>query len=78
MDQAQHFGALGAAAGGAAEGQSGKEFREGLDATERERRCPPSHARAEPDGSRLVFGIAQESAKQSKLWYESTDKPRRL
>jgi len=58
MDQAQHFGALGAAAGGAGEG---KEFREGLDATERE-----------------LFAIAQESARQTKIWYESSAKPRRL
>lgn len=37
MDQAQHFGALGASAGGAGQGQAGEDFREGLDATERER-----------------------------------------
>lgn len=42
MDQAQHFGALGAGAGGVGQGQAGEDFREGLDATERER-TPPSH-----------------------------------
>ena len=36
MDQAQHFGALGASAGGAGQGQAGEDFREGLDGTERE------------------------------------------
>ena len=38
MDQAQHFGALNAAAGGASGGQSGEDFREGLDGTERARK----------------------------------------
>lgn len=36
MDQAYHFGALGANAGGAGQGQAGEDFREGLDGTERE------------------------------------------
>ncbi|THH03588.1 hypothetical protein EW145_g6162 [Phellinidium pouzarii] len=36
MDQAQHFGALGASSGGAGHGQVGEGFREGLDGTERE------------------------------------------
>lgn len=40
MDQAQHFGALGASAGGAGHGQAGEDFREGLDGTEREREYP--------------------------------------
>ena len=39
MDQAQHFGALGASAGGAGQGQAGEDFREGLDGSERE--CTP-------------------------------------
>ena len=49
MDQAQHFGALGATAGGMGRGQAGEEFREGLDGTERERKfymhssAPRSH-----------------------------------
>ena len=38
MDQAQHFGALGANAGGAGQGQAGEDFREGLDGLERERK----------------------------------------
>ena len=41
MDQAQHFGALGSTASGAASSQTGEDFREGLDATERERQCIP-------------------------------------
>ncbi|KAL5476509.1 PSF3_1 [Sanghuangporus weigelae] len=57
MDQAQHFGALGANAGGAVQGQAGQEFREGLDGLERE-----------------LFALAQESAKLTKQWYESSDK----
>lgn len=38
MDQAHHFGALGASAGGApgGSGHAGEDFREGLDGTERE------------------------------------------
>ncbi|KAL5530198.1 PSF3 [Sanghuangporus sanghuang] len=60
MDQAQHFGALGANAGGAVQGQAGEEFREGLDGLERE-----------------LFALAQESAKLTKQWYESSDKAKR-
>ncbi|KAH8118327.1 GINS complex, Psf3 component [Phellopilus nigrolimitatus] len=60
MDQAQHFGALGASAGGAGHGQAGEDFREGLDGTERE-----------------LFALAQESAKLTKQWYESSDKAKR-
>ncbi|PAV20945.1 GINS Psf3 component [Pyrrhoderma noxium] len=60
MDQAQHFGALGASAGGAGQGQAGEDFREGLDGSERE-----------------LFALAQESARLTKQWYESSDKAKR-
>ncbi|EJD01215.1 GINS complex, Psf3 component [Fomitiporia mediterranea MF3/22] len=61
MDQAHHFGALGAAnSGGAGQGQAGEDFREGLDGTERE-----------------LFALAQESAKLTKQWFESSDKAKR-
>lgn len=39
IDQAQHFAALGPAGGGSASGDSAQAFREGLDATERDREC---------------------------------------
>ena len=38
MDQAQHFAALGQAGAGGLSGNSSQMFREGLDATERERK----------------------------------------
>ncbi|TDL29469.1 GINS complex, Psf3 component, partial [Rickenella mellea] len=62
MDQAHHFGSLGSSAAGVVggSGNAGEDFREGLDATERE-----------------LFALAQESAKQTKQWYESSDKMRR-
>ena len=78
MDQAQHFGALGAAAGGSSSssGQTGEDFREGLDETERERMFLSSLSEFETDIN-AVFVLAQESAKRTKQWYESSDKTRR-
>jgi hypothetical protein len=47
IDQAQHFAALGPVGAGGSSGDSAQAFREGLDATERERECysipTPSH-----------------------------------
>ena len=40
IDQAQHFAALGPAGGGGTTGDTAQAFREGLDATERERMFP--------------------------------------
>ena len=39
IDQAQHFAALGPVGAGGASGDSAQAFREGLDATERDREC---------------------------------------
>jgi GINS complex subunit 3 len=77
IDQAQHFAALGPVGAGGPSGDSAQAFREGLDATERERECcsiPPHF-----DGLKdvAVFTLAQESAKRTKKWYDESDKPRR-
>ena len=78
MDQAQHFGALGASAGGAGHGQAGEDFREGLDGTERECKRPyPLFLFVALKLNAIVFSLAQESARLTKQWYESSDKAKR-
>lgn len=78
MDQAHHFGALGASAGGSGRGQAGEDFREGLDGTERE--CTSLASFCVPFltiSVTIVFALAQESAKLTKQWFESSDKAKR-
>lgn len=77
IDQAQHFAALGAGgSGGGAGGDATASFREGLDGTEREcKLLKVVHAMVMTVF--LVFALAQDSAKQTKKWYESSDRGRR-
>ena len=78
MDQAQHFGALGVGAGGSGGGQAGEGFREGLDGTERESESPfPLLACASHEVPLPVFSLAQETARLTKQWYESSDRAKR-
>ena len=76
MDQAQHFGALNPASAGSSSGQAGEDFREGLDGTERASACLLILWSVVVD-TPAVFALAQESAKRTKLWYESSEKARR-
>jgi len=82
MDQAQHFGgaaaSIGGGGGGGAAGESGDgggEFREGLEGTERESRsfCFFTLCISEINLP-LVFALAQESSRNTKLWYETNDR----
>ena len=53
-------------------------FREGLDGTERERELrdgPP--VVSETDSGPAVFVLAQESARRTKRWYETSERARR-
>ena len=76
IDQAQHFAALGPVGSSTQSGDMAQSFREGLDATERE--CEKSICLKLMLYSYLaVFSLAQESAKRTKQWYESTDRSRR-
>jgi GINS complex subunit 3 len=77
IDQAQHFGALGPVGAGGSSGDSAQAFREGLDATERERECSSIPADFDELTNATVFTLAQESAKRTKKWYDESDKPRR-
>ncbi|CAG7848247.1 SubName: Full=Uncharacterized protein {ECO:0000313/EMBL:CCA67002.1} [Serendipita indica DSM 11827] len=80
MDQAQHFTGTASAAARTSGDDAGAEFRSGLDATERERENVDPYGHLEgTDGCHLrcsVFVMAQESARQVKAWYESSDKSR--
>jgi len=81
MDQAQHFGGSANMMGsGSRSGDPGAEFREGLEARERERQSYSIHGirthSADPPNPPKVFTIAQESTTRTKQWYESTDKRR--
>lgn len=80
MDQAQHFTGTASAAARSSGDEVGAEFRSGLDAAERECECvalsvvtrelkPPAH-------TYTVFILAQESSRQVKAWYESSDRIR--
>ena len=79
MDQAQHFTGKASAATSGGDHTSA-EFRVGLEASERE--CASYlpfvlllfHHSLTWAG--LVFTLAQESARQVKTWYESSDKAR--
>ena len=77
VDQAQHFAVIGAAGAGGSDGEGGQAFREGLDAAERE----SEYLLIKHQSARLimtvVFILAQESAKNTKKWYEESDRPRR-
>lgn len=78
IDQAQHFAALGTGGGsGSASGDSAQTFREGLDGTERERAYTSIFSRRVLlNVCSIVFALAQESAKRTKLWYEGIEKAR--
>jgi len=79
MDQAQHFTGKESAATSGGDHASA-EFRAGLEASERE--CAlysPFLSLPFPYlllRAGLVFTLAQESARQVKAWYESSDKAR--
>lgn len=78
IDQAQHFAALGPSSGAGASGDMTAMFREGLDATERECEwCNPDVACDADNPMCPVFALAQASAKQTKKWYETSDRGRR-
>ncbi|OBZ71902.1 DNA replication complex GINS protein PSF3 [Grifola frondosa] len=85
IDQAQHFASIHASAAASGSGAHGggdtaaMAFREGLDGTERECGCL---GLSSPDTLRLmwleiVFALAQESARRTKKWYETSDRGRR-
>ena len=77
VDQAQHFAALGPVGGAGQSNDVATAFREGLDATERDSKhlvtpCLSAHTHIF-----IVFMLAQDSARATKQWYESTDRGRK-
>lgn len=77
MDQAQNFGGAASSVGSSfGSGDLGDDFREGLEGIERE--CEVVQFRvlsANATNRRvIVFSLAQESARSTKAWYESSDK----
>jgi len=77
IDQAQHFATLGHGGPGGLLGSTAQAFREGLDSTERERKgITPSITHLLTEAARLVFSLAQESAKFTKRWYEESERTR--
>ena len=86
IDQAHHFASIHAAAASAGGSSSGAitsdeatmAFREGLDGTERERELPRNFvARSRINDGLAVFVLAQESARRTKRWYETSERARR-
>ena len=76
VDQAQHFASINAAGGSGGGSETSLTFREGMDGSERECTCRTRSLGRFADLA-PVFVLAQESAKRTKLWYESTDLGRR-
>jgi GINS complex subunit 3 len=79
MDQAQHFGGSADSVGASSRsGDTGGDFREGLEATERECKstCYYLLRMLNYVPFYSVFSLAQESTSRTKSWYESTDKKR--
>lgn len=77
MDQAQNFGGAAGSMGGAiGSGDVGDDFREGLEGVERERKASPHPFNYKDTSQRRnkVFTLAQDSARATKSWYESSDK----
>jgi GINS complex subunit 3 len=77
IDQAQHFAVSGHGSSSSAHDDTAAAFREGLDGTERESEWIHCRKVAREANSLAVFALAQASARQTKQWYDSTDKGRR-
>lgn len=86
IDQAHHFASIHAAAAASSGSSSGAitsdeatmAFREGLDGTERERESRKGPlVVSETDSGPAVFVLAQESARRTKRWYETSERARR-